>query len=148
MPLKTLIEQEFIQAMKQSDKLRIGVLRYFKSVLQRAEIDQRKKLDEPAVLKLLQKEIKKRKDAVEQFQSGGRKDLVEKETQELKVLEQYAPKQLSEAEVEAIVAEVVASVGPVGPKEMGKVMSAVMEKLGGRADGSLVARMVKQKLQR
>lgn len=147
MNLKQSMEQDLIQALKQSDSLRTGVLRYFKAILLRAEIDQRITLDDDAIIKLLQKEIKKRRDAIQQFRAGGREDLVQKETEELKVLQAYAPPQLGQDEIERMVDKVVLALRPSGMKEMGTVMSAVMEKLGGRADGSLVAKIVKQKLQ-
>ena len=146
-------------SMKNGDKVRLSVIRMVQSTLKNREIDDRVKAVDPndkrtpdqkdddnvmAVLKTL---VKQRKESIEQFTAGGRQDLVDQESAELKVLESYMPQQMGKEELEKIVAEAVATTGAKGPKEMGTVMKAVLAKTQGRADGKLVSELVKAKLQ-
>jgi hypothetical protein len=124
----------------------LDALRAVKSAVKLAEIEAGKESADPEVHAVIQKAIKQRRDSIEQFKTGGRPDLVATEEAQVKVLERFLPAQLSEAEVEALVAEAVASTGAAGPKDMGKVMGALMPKVKGRADGGLVNRLVKAKL--
>jgi hypothetical protein len=110
------------------------------------EIELMKTLDDAGILGVVASEIKRRKDAVEQYQAGNRPDLVEKEEAESRLLQSYLPQQLSAAELAAKVDEVIAQVGAQGPKDMGAVMKALLPQVQGRADGKAVSELVKQRL--
>jgi len=121
-------------------------LRMLKSGLHNREIDLKRELGEAEFLQLLSSMVKQRKDSIEQFAKGGRTDLVEKEEAELIVIEEFLPAQLSEAELEAAIAEAVREVGAEGVRDMGKVMKVLMPKLTGRADGKALGEKVKARL--
>jgi uncharacterized protein YqeY len=146
MPVKQDLDAALKDAMKARDSVALDAVRAVKSALKLAEIEAGRELADADVHALVQKAIKQRRDSIEQFTAGGRLDLVENEAAQLKVLEKFLPAQLSEAEVAALVAEAVSSTGAAGPKDMGKVMAALMPKVKGRADGGLVNRLVKAKL--
>lgn len=111
-----------------------------------AELQKESVLSDEEVLQIITGEVKKHKESIEMFQKGNRPDLVDKETKELKILETYLPEQLSENEVRKLVEEAVASTGAKTPQDMGKVMSAIMSKVKGKADGALVSKIVKELL--
>lgn len=146
MPVKQDLDAALKEAMKARDSVALDAVRAIKSALKLAEIEAGRELADADVHALIQKAIKQRRDSIEQFTAGGRLDLVENEAAQLKVLEKFLPAQLSEAEITALVAEAAASTGATGPKDMGKVMAALMPKVKGRADGGLVNRLVKAKL--
>lgn len=146
MPVKQDLDASLKDAMRAKDSVALDAVRAVKSALKLAEIEAGRDLADPEVHALIQKAIKQRRDSIEQFKAGGREDLVEKEAAQLKVLEKFLPAQLSEAEVAALVDEAAASTGAAGPKDMGKIMAALMPKVKGRADGGLVSRLVKAKL--
>ena len=146
MAFKEKIDEEMVLAAKTKDKIRLSALRMLKSGLHNREIDLRRELDESEFLQLLSSMVKQRKDSIEQFANGGRTDLVEKEEAELKVIEEFLPVQLSEAELDAAIAEAVSEVGAGGVRDMGKVMKVLMPKLTGRADGKAVSEKVKARL--
>ncbi|HTB22672.1 MAG TPA: GatB/YqeY domain-containing protein [bacterium] len=146
MPVKQDLDAALKEAMKARDSVALDAVRAIKSALKLAEIEAGRELADADVHALIQKAIKQRRDSIEQFTAGGRPDLVENEAAQLKVLEKFLPAQLSEAEISALVAEAAASTGATGPKDMGKVMAALMPKVKGRADGGLVNRLVKAKL--
>lgn len=146
MGLKTTIESEMVQAAKAKDKLKLSALRMIKTALHNKEIDMRRELGEPEILQILSSLTKQRQDSIEQFKRGGRTDLVEKESAELKIIQGFMPEQMSEKDVEEEIEKAVAEVGATGVKDMGKVMKALMPKVTGKADGKLVSELVKKRL--
>jgi uncharacterized protein YqeY len=146
MTFKERLTQGMIGAAKAKDTLRLGTLRMLKSGLHNREIDLKRELDEAEFLQLLSVMVKQRKDSIEQFQKGGRPDLVEKEEAELRIIEAFLPEPLSEDEIDAAIAEAIAAVGATGSRDMGKVMKALMPNLTGRADGKAVGEKVKARL--
>lgn len=146
MAFKEKMNQEMVLAAKAKDKIRLSALRMLKSGLHNREIDLKRELDEGEFLQLLSSMVKQRRDSIEQFAKGGRTDLVEKEEAELNVIEEFLPAQLSEAELDAAIAEAIREVGAEGVRDMGKVMKILMPKLTGRADGKAVGEKVKTRL--
>ncbi len=134
MSYKEKIEQESVAAAKAKDKIRLSVLRMMKSALHNREIDLKRDLTEAEFLQVLSAMVKQRKDSIEQFAKGGRTDLVEKEEAELKVIQTFLPQPFSEAELVEAIEKAVLAVGAQGPKDMGKVMKALMPVISGRAD--------------
>lgn len=131
-------------AMKSHDKLKLSVIRMVRAAIKNIEIDQRKTLDEQEVLDVLNREIKQRKDSLQEFDKAGRDDLAENLKSEIAILMDYMPQQLSEEEVKAIVQQTIQEVGASSKADMGKVMGALMPKVKGRADGKLVNQFVQQ----
>ena len=117
-----------------------------RSAIRQAEIDGKKELDDEGIVSIISKEVKSRKDSLEEFRKGNRADLVQETEEEISVLLPYLPQQLSEDEVRALVEEAVRATGAVTQKDMGKVMGVLMPKVKGRADGKLVNRLVCEKL--
>lgn len=111
-----------------------------------AKLDEMSKLNDEEVVETIASEIKKRKDSVEQFEKGGRPELAEKESKEIETLMSYMPEQMSEDEIRAEVKNAISLTGAAGPKDMGKVIGAVMAKIKGKADGQVVSRIVKEQL--
>ncbi|AFZ15967.1 GatB/YqeY domain-containing protein [Allocoleopsis franciscana] len=150
MSLKDRISEEIKVAMKAKDKVRLETVRSIKKVILEKESTLRAQgqetLTESQELEVLTQLAKQRRDSIEQYRKAGREDLAEQESQELAILEEYLPKQLSDQEVAAIIDEVIAAVGATSAKDMGKVMGAVMQQLKGRADGQKIQAMVKAKL--
>jgi uncharacterized protein YqeY len=148
MSLKEKLNDDMKQAMKDKDagKLRLSVIRMVRANIKNVEIDRKKELTEEEVLDVLAKEVKMRRDSMEEFRKGNRPDLVENLEKEVAVLMEYLPQQMSEEEVRAIVAATVKETGASTAKEMGKVMAALMPKVKGRADGKLVNTIVKEML--
>ena len=146
MTLKEKVDQEMIRALKTKDKTRLSALRMLKSGLHNREIDLKRELGEAEFLQLVASMVKQRKDSIEQFEKGGRTDLVEKEKAELKVIEEFLPSQLSEADLDAAITTAIGEVGATGIRDMGKVMKALMPKVTGRADGKVVGDKVKTRL--
>lgn len=143
------INEDYKNAVKDKDEVKRETLNMLKSAIKYREIELRssgKELTEDEVISVIQKEIKKRKEAIELYEKGGRGDLVSKEKRELEILESYLPKQLSEEEIENIIKEVINSVGATSPSDIGKVMKEVMPKVKGRADGSLVKKIAENLL--
>ncbi|MFL5732138.1 MAG: GatB/YqeY domain-containing protein [Chloroflexia bacterium] len=129
-------------AMRSGDELRKSTIRMARSAIKYAEIDRMGELDDEGVQEVLLKEIKQRRESADIYARAGRTELAEKETAEVAVLEAYMPRQMSEEEIAAEVREVMAEVGASGPRDMGKVMPAVLRRLGDRADGRLVNKVV------
>jgi uncharacterized protein YqeY len=146
MAFKEKINHEMVLAAKTKDKTRLSALRMLKSGLHNREIDAKRELGEGEFLQLLSSMVKQRRDSIEQFAKGGRTDLVEKEEAELKVIEEFLPTQLSEAELDASIAEAIREAGAAGVRDMGKVMKILMPRLTGRADGKTVGDKVKARL--
>ena len=146
MSLKSKIEQEIKQAMLQKQKDRLRALRAIKSAILLAETEKggTGDLSEDTEMKLLQKAAKQRKDSLQVYQEQNRSDLAEVEQQELVVIEEFLPKQMSEEEVEAAVRTTIAEIGASGPGDMGKVMGAATKRLAGKADGKLISSLAKK----
>ena len=134
------------EAMRAKDRPRLEAVRLLRAAIQRREIDERTELDDDGVLSVVQKMIKQSYDAVEQFENGNRADLVSKETEMLRVLEDYLPAQLSKLEIEALLDSAFAETGAASQRDMGKVMGWLKPKINGRADMGLVSSAVKQRL--
>lgn len=135
-------------AMKARDKVRLGVIRGIKAQVMNAKVaNGNHDLTEDQINDIIMKEIKQQKESLEEFQKADRKDLAEEQEAKLKIAEEYAPKQLSEAEVEKIVQETISQVGAESMADFGKVMGAIMPKVKGQADGSVINKLVKQQLQ-
>ncbi|MBU3542817.1 MAG: GatB/YqeY domain-containing protein [Burkholderiaceae bacterium] len=143
MSLKDSITEDMKSAMRAKDTERLGTIRLLLAAMKQKEVDERIELDDAAVLAIIEKLIKQRKDSISQFQAAGRDDLVAKEQAELVVLQAYMPAQLSEEEVRAAVSAAIAQVGAVGPQDMGKVMGVVKPQLAGKADMGMVSAAVK-----
>ena len=133
--------------MKAGEKIKVSTIRMILAGIKNAEIAKRGELDEDELLSVLAREAKRRKEAIEEFKKGNRQDLVDKETQELKVIESYLPEQLSEEDVRRIITEVMQEVGASSPGDLGRVMGRVMPRLKGRADGKLVNQIVREALE-
>jgi len=146
MSLKVQILDDIKQAMKAREQAKLSTLRMLSAAIKQKEVDERIELDDAAVLSIIEKQIKQRKEAATQFEAGGRPDSAESELAEAAVLAAYLPKQLSEDEVIAELKAVVSELGATGPQDMGKVMGAAKSKLAGRADMSKVSGLVKQVL--
>ncbi|OGQ04493.1 MAG: glutamyl-tRNA amidotransferase [Deltaproteobacteria bacterium RIFCSPLOWO2_01_44_7] len=146
MPLKNKIEEDFKQAVRGKETLKVSCLRLIKAAIQNKEIDVRGKLDDSQILSILSTLAKQRKESIEQFKKGGRNDLVKNEEAELKLIETYLPKALDEAALAKIIEQTIAEVGGQGAKDVGKVMKAVMPKIAGQADGRVVNQLVLKKL--
>ena len=145
--LKKRIDQNMKEALKSKDSVRLGVLRMLKSEIRYREIDKGSELTDDDVISVLSSAIKRRKDSIQQFEKGGRDDLVSKEKQELAVVTEYMPRQLSPEELSQIVSQAISEEGATGPSDLGKVMKLIMSKVRGRADGKLVNQMVSSQLQ-
>jgi hypothetical protein len=146
MSLKARINDELKAAMRGGDALRRDALRLLLAALKQREVDGRKELADAEVVSVIDKMIKQRREAIAQFEKGGRQDLAEKERFEIGVLEVYMPQMLPESDIEAAVAEAIATAGAKGPSDMGKVMGALKSKLAGRADMGKVSALVRAKL--
>ena len=146
MEIDEKVNCEMVLAAKAKDKVRLSAIRLIKTGIHNREIDLKRKMNEAEFLQLLSSMVKQRKDSIEQFQKGGRKDLVEKETAELKIIQGFMPEQMSEEDVNREIQMVIKEVGAIGIKDMGKVMKVLMPKLTGKADGKLVGEKVKEKL--
>lgn len=146
MGLKEQLLEDMRNAMRAKDTLRRDAVRMVLAAVQNAEIAKQADLDEEEILSLIAKEIRQRRDAIEMFAKGNRPDLVEKESEQVEILQAYLPKQLSEGEIEAIAREVVSELGASGMGDMGSVMRATLAKVKGRADGRLVNEIARKLL--
>jgi len=146
MSLKALITEDMKTAMRAKDSVRLGTIRLLLSAMKQKEVDERIELDDVAVIAIVDKLIKQRKDSVAAYLSAQRQDLADIETAEMAVLELYLPQRLSAEEIQAEVAAIVAELGATGAGDMGKVMGAVKTRLAGKADMGLVSAAVKAAL--
>ena len=141
------IQKDIVAAMKAKDEVRLSVLRMVKSAFQLKEVEKIRPLDEAESISLLQTLVKQRKESIEQFAKGGRQDLVDKETEQLKILETYLPASASEAEMDAAIAGAIASTGATSMKHMGAVVKAAKEALAGKSvDGKALSARVRERL--
>jgi uncharacterized protein YqeY len=146
MALRDQLNEDIKTAMKARETERLNALRLLSAAVKQREVDERITLDDAAVVAVIEKMIKQRKDSISQYEKAQRQDLADKEKYEISVIEAYMPKQLSQAEVEAVVAEVIASTGAKSAADMGKVMGALKPRLAGKADMGRVSALVKTKL--
>ena len=146
MTLKDRITEDMKNAMRAKDAPRLSTIRMLLAACKQREVDERIVLDDAAVVALVDKAIKQRKDSIAAFELAARTDLVDKETAELRVLEAYLPQRLSAEQVGAAVATLVLELGASGPGDMGRVMTAAKARLGGQAEMALVSAAVKQSL--
>ncbi|SDF74628.1 GatB/YqeY domain-containing protein [Sporolituus thermophilus] len=148
MSIKDRLTEDMKQAMKDKEagKLRLSVIRMVRASIKNAEIDQKKELGDEEVLEVISREVKMRRDSIAEFQKGNRPDLVENLEQEIAILMQYLPPQLSEAEIRDLVMEAIAQTQAASAKDMGKVMAVLMPKVKGRADGKTVNAIVRELL--
>ncbi len=150
MSLNDQLTEDLKQAMKAKDAVRLRTIRSLRAALKEKEIAERRDgeahLSEEQVLAVVQKQAKQRRDAIAQYEPAGRDDLVAKEQEELEIIEAYLPKQLGDEEIRRVVQEIVAATGASSMREMGKVMSATMEQLRGRADGRRISEIARELL--
>ena len=148
MTLRDRLTEDMKQAMKDKEagKLKLSVIRMVRSAAKNVEIDRRKELDDNELLDVVAKEVKMRRDSLDEFRKAGRPELLAVLEQEIAILMEYLPEQMSEAEVRALVTQAVADAQAASAKDMGKVMALWMPKVKGRADGKLVNTIVKELL--
>lgn len=146
MSLEERLVEEMKQAMKSNDKLKLSTVRMIRSALKNKEIDLRKRLEDEDVVKVIQALVRKGEESVEQFQTGGRMDLVEKEKKEIEIMKSFLPQPLSQEEICQIIDQSIQETQASSMKDLGKVMKSVMPKIGGKADGKLINQLVKERL--
>jgi hypothetical protein len=146
MTLKERITEDMKAAMRSGDKERLGLIRMLQAAIKQREVDERITLDDAQVTAVLEKMIKQRREAIAQFEAGGRADLAAKEAVEIALLQGYLPEQLSPAELEGLVAAAITESGAASVKDMGKVMALVKARAAGRADMGAVSALIKSKL--
>ena len=146
MALKERITEDMKTAMRSGEKDRLAVIRLLQAAIKQREVDERIVLDDTQVTSVLEKMIKHRKESIAAFEKGNRADLVAKETAEIAVLQPYLPAQLSDADLDVIIAEAIAATGAASIKDMGKVMGIVKAKAAGKADMGAVGARIKAKL--
>jgi|TARA_Y100000588_G_scaffold102915_1_gene111997 uncharacterized protein YqeY len=146
MSLQARILADMKEAMRAKDQTRLEAVRLLRAAIQRREVDEQIELNDEAVLAIVQKMIKQGRDAIEQFERGNRSDLVDSETQALKVLEVYLPKQLDESEIQQLLEQAMSETGAASQRDMGKVMGWLKPRIQGRADMGSVSSAVKQRL--
>lgn len=146
--LKEQLKNELKQAMLTRDTLKTSVLRMLLSAIGYSEIQKGANYEatDEDVMTVIQKEVKQRKDSIEQFKNAGRQELVDKEQKELEILKKYLPEQMDEEAIRKLVQEAVTQTGANSPQDMGKIMSVLMPKVKGKADGALVGKIVKETL--
>lgn len=144
--LKTRLEGELKASLRSGDKLRLSVVRMLSALIKNREVEKRGPLTEAELLQAVVASCKQRQDAIELFQRGGRQDLVEKEAAELAILQAYLPAPLTEAELRGLVAEAIREVQAGSVKDLGRVMSVLVPRVAGRADGKIVSTLVREVL--
>ena len=146
MSLKTQLTDDMKTAMKAGEKARLAVIRLINAAIKQREVDERIELDDAAVLAVLEKMVKQRKDSISQFEAANREDLAQIERDEMAISDTYLPEKLGEAEISAAIDAAIAQTGASGPADMGKLMGVLKPKLAGQADMGLVSKLIKQKL--
>ena len=144
--LKNQITEAMKTAMREKDKARLGVIRLMTSAMKQIEVDERIELDDARVLAILDKMLKQRRESIKQYEAADRQELVDQEAFEITIIQDFMPKQLDDAEIDAIIGDAVASTGASSMKDMGKVMAIIKSKLAGRADMGAVSGKIKTKL--
>jgi hypothetical protein len=146
MNLAERLNEDMKQAMKSGDKFRLGVIRMVRASIKNQEIELRRPLDDSELLQVVSREVKQRKDSLQEFEKAGRDDLVSQMKAEIDIISEYLPKQLTEEEIKDLVLQTIHETGASSRADMGKLMSALMPKVKGRADGKLVNQLVQQLL--
>ena len=146
MTLKQQLTDDMKTSMKSGDKVRLGVIRLMLAAIKQREVDERVELDDPAVLGVLEKMVKQRRDSVSQYDAAGREDLSLVERDEMAIIEHYLPAKMGEAEVVDAIDAAVLETGATGPADMGKLMAVLKPRLAGKADMGDVSKLVKQRL--
>lgn len=146
MSLKTQIQSDTNNALRAGDKLRVSTLRMLLAAIQQREVDGRETLGEDALLSIVEKQIKQRREAATQYESGARAELAEKELAEAEILQSYLPEPLSDSDLASLIDTAITSTSAASMKDMGKVMTAVREQAQGRADMGKVSQLVKDRL--
>ncbi|NOY62180.1 MAG: GatB/YqeY domain-containing protein [Gammaproteobacteria bacterium] len=146
--VKQRIQDDMKAAMRAREKVRLGVIRLILAAIKQREVDERIELDGTQVLLVLEKMVKQRRDSIGQFSDAGRQDLADIESAELEIIRQYMPQPLSDAEVDAVIHEVITALGASSAQDMGRVMAALRPRLQGRAEMGPVSGKVKQRLLR
>ena len=146
MSLRDRITEDMKTAMRSGDKERLGHIRMLQAAIKQREVDERIVLDDAQVVAAVEKMVKQRREAIAQFEAGGRADLVAKENAEITTLQAYLPAQLSDAEIDALIVEAIAQTGAASVKDMGKVMGVVKGKAAGRVDMGVVGGRIKARL--
>ena len=146
MTLRERITEDMKAAMRASEKERLSTIRMAQAAIKQREVDERIVLDDAQVIAVLEKMVKQRREAIAQFETGGRADLVAKENAEIATLQAYLPAQLTDAEIDALIAEAIAQTGAASIKDMGKVMALVKGKAAGRVDMGVVGGRIKARL--
>ena len=144
--LKDLIKTQVTSSMKDGDKFRTTVLRMIVAEIQKIEIEEKSDLSEPQITSILEKMIKQRNDAITQFEQAKRQELADKEKQEIVIIKEFLPEQMSEDEISKLVFQTISEVGANSMKDMGRVMSSIKPLIAGKADSGLVSQMVKKAL--
>jgi len=147
MSLKSELENALKDAMRAKDDLRKGTLRLALSAVKLAEVEKRDDIDDEAVLRILQKEVKSRRESIEDAKRADRSELIDTAEAEIEILEEFLPQELSPQELESLVKEAIAEDGASGPGDMGNVMKVIMPKVAGRADGGQISQIVRDSLQ-
>jgi uncharacterized protein YqeY len=146
MSLEEKLLEEMKQAMKTNDKIRLSTIRMIRSSSKNKEIELRRKLEDEDILKVIQGMVRKGEESIEQFQAGGRNDLVEKEKMEIEILKSFLPQPIPQEEIIKIIDETIQETQSSSLKDLGKVMKAVMPRLAGKADGKVINQLVKERL--
>ena len=144
--LKHQVQEEIKDALRGGEKVKLGALRFLMASVKNREIEFRRELTDDEFREVVGREVKRRNESIEAYEDAGRDDLVKKETQERQVLQVYMPQQLSDAEVDALVAEAIEQTGATSVKELGRVMGYVMGKAKGRVDGNVVQQKARARL--
>ena len=144
--LKARLQQEMKDALRAGDKVQLGALRLLHASVKNREVELLREVDDEEFVEVVGREVKRRKEAAEAYEKGGRQDLLDRERREQEVLEAYLPEQLSQEEVSSLIDEAVADTAASGPGDIGKVMGYVMRKARGRVDGGVVNRLVRERL--
>ena len=146
MELKARIQEDVKSAMRAGEKDRLASLRMLTAAIKQREVDERIQLDDAQTISIIEKMVKQRRESIAQFEAGGRADLVAKESAELAVVASYLPQQLTNAELDTLINEAVASTGAASIKDMGKVMGIIKGRAAGRADMAVVGARIKARL--
>jgi uncharacterized protein YqeY len=144
--LKQRLVEDLKTGLRSGDKLKVSVIRLLTALIKNREVEKRAPLTDPEVIQAISASCKQRQEAIEQYRRGGRQDLADKESAELLILQSYLPSPLSPDELRAMVLEAIREVRAASPKEMGKVMTVLMPKVTGRADGKVVSTLVREAL--
>ena len=145
--MKERISQDIKKAMKAKEVLRLSTLRMALADFQKKEKEKGEPVKDEEAILIIQSMIRKRKDSVEQYRKAGREELAQKEEQEITILNEYLPEQMSEEQVRELAIKTISELGVTGPKEMGKVMGSLVKQLSGKTDGGTISRIVKEELQ-